>query len=97
MRFVYATRSVFKLEFAIANQREAIPPNADVYAVRDGALTMRHQDGQSFGTMTPEDQHTLQELITQSQKAEVVSMQANRNDGGRLRNRLLRRLQNGDG
>lgn len=94
MRFVYATRPRPKLEFAIANHREAIPPDADVYAVCDGALTIRQLDGQTFETLTQEEQLTLQALITQSQNAEAVGEHGASQDDGNMLSQILRLLLN---
>jgi hypothetical protein len=92
MIFVYATRLLPKLEFGTANKREAIPNEADVYAVCDGALTIRQQDSQAFGTMTLEEQHTLETIITQSQRAEAVRAYPASNGDHDLLSRLRRLL-----
>ena len=90
MRFVYATRPLPKLEFAIANQREAIPEDAEVFAVCDGAMTIRHHEEQSFSTLTDQEQSALEELIVESQTSETSAVA---NDDGLVR-RILRRLLN---
>jgi hypothetical protein len=89
MRFVYATRPLPKLEFAAASQREAIPEDAEVFAVCDGAMTIRQHDEQSFSTLTDQEQSALEGLIAESQISETSS--ANRRDGcvQRLWQRLL--------
>ncbi len=90
MRFVYATRPPPKLEFATANQRDAIPEDAEVFAVCDGAMTIRQHDKQSFSTLTDQEQSALKELIVESQVSEANS--ANTNGQERFARRLLRRL-----
>jgi hypothetical protein len=102
MRFVYATRPLPKLEFATANRREAVPDDAEVYAVCDGALTIRQQNEPALRALTIQEQSALQELIIESQMAEVagISAVANSEDNllrrlfGRLFNSLLQRLLN---
>jgi hypothetical protein len=90
MRFVYATRPLPQLEFATASQREAIPEEAAVFAVCDGAMTIRHRDETTFSTLTDEEQAALEELITASQTSEM----AGRTDDEGLIRGLLRRLLN---
>lgn len=70
MRFVYATRPLPKLEFATASHREAIPEKAEVFAVCDGAMTIRQHNEQSFSTLTDLEQSALEELIAESQISE---------------------------
>jgi hypothetical protein len=94
MRFIYATRPSLKLEFATTNQREAIPTDADVYAVCDGALTIRQQDDNALETMSQQEQLTLEELITQSQRDEAVRPCSTLNDRRNLLSRILHRLLN---
>ena len=91
MRFVYATRPLPKLEFAAVNQREAIPEDAEVFAVCDGAMTIRQHDEQSFSTLTDQEQSALEELIAESQVSETT--RAIGNGDGFVR-RILRRLLN---
>ena len=83
MRFVYATRPPPKLEFATASQREAIPQEAEVFAVCDGAMTIRQHDEQSFSSLSEQEQTALEELIAESQTSET--------NGARTRG-FLRRL-----
>jgi hypothetical protein len=73
MRFVYATRPLPKLEFATVSQREAIPEEAEVFAVCDGAMTIRQHNEQSFSTLTDQEQSALEELIAESQVSEANS------------------------
>jgi len=89
MRFVYATRPLPQLEFAIANQRDAIPEDAEVFAVCDGAMTIRQHDEQTFSSLTDQEQSVLEELIVESQTSETNHAVAN--DDGFVR-RILRRL-----
>lgn|GEM_PF-3002123 len=89
MRFVYATRPLPKLEFATACQREAIPEDAEVFAVCDGAMTIRQLDEQTFSSLTDQEQSALEELIVESQTSETNHAVAN--DDGFVR-RILRRL-----
>lgn len=71
MRFVYATRPRPALEFATASQREAIPEDAEVFAVCDGAMTIRQHDEHTFSTLTCQEQSALEELIAASQISEA--------------------------
>jgi len=89
MRFVYATRPLPKLEFAIATRREAVPEDAEVFAVCDGAMTIRQHEGQSCNNLTDQEQSLLEGLIVESQISETTSAIAN--DDGFVQ-RLLRRL-----
>jgi hypothetical protein len=89
MRFVYATRPLPKLEFAIATQREAVPEDAEVFAVCDGAMTIRQHNEQSCNALTDQEQSALEELIVESQTSEATGSVAN--DDGFMR-RVLRRL-----
>jgi hypothetical protein len=91
MRFVYATRPVPKLEFAATTQREAIPADAKVFAVCDGAMTIRQHDEQSFSTLTDKEQLALDELIAESQISEATA--SNKSGVGFFR-RLWGRLLN---
>ena len=72
MRFVYATRPLPKLEFATADQREAIPAEAEVLAVCEGALTIRQQNAQSIRPLSEQEQAALEQLIIESQNSEAA-------------------------
>ena len=93
MRFVYATRPLPSREFATASQRDAIPPDAEVFAVCDGALTIRQAEAESFSTLTVQEQSALQELISEAQTAEVTGNSDIHQSDHPLR-RMLRRLLN---
>ena len=90
MRFVYATRPLPKLEFATANQREAIPEDAEVFAICDGAMTIRQHVEQTFSTLTDQEQSALDDLISESQISEANPAVAKGED--HFARRLLRRL-----
>lgn len=90
MRFVYATRPLPKLEFATANQREAIPEEAEVFAVCDGSMTIRQQDARSSASLTDQEQLALEQLIMESQESEAA--RANTNHQAGLIRRLIVRL-----
>lgn len=92
MRFVYATRPLPKLEFATADQREAIPAEAEVFAVCDGALTIRRQNASSAGSLTDLEQSTLDQLIRESQETEAAHSDPNAHTG--FVRRLIVRLLN---
>jgi hypothetical protein len=94
MRFVYATRPLPSLEFATANKREVIPDDAEVYAVCDGAMTIRQQDEQTFTSLTDEERSTLQALISESQMAEISASRAGTSDQSNPLRRILRRWLN---
>lgn len=81
MRFVYATRPLPKLEFATANQREAIPAEAEVFAVCDGAMTIRQQDARSCASLTDQEQLALEQLIVESQESEAARTHTNAHAG----------------
>jgi hypothetical protein len=66
MRFVYATRPLPKLEFATADRRDALPLDAEVYAVSEGALTIRRQEESVLSPLTAKEQAALEEQITNS-------------------------------
>lgn len=72
MRFIYATRPLPKLEFATADQLEAVPLHAEVLAVCDGAMTIRSDQPKTFSTLTDQEQLALDELIVASQLSEAV-------------------------
>ena len=72
MRFIYATRTLPKLEFAAASQREAVPDEAEIFAVCDGAMTIRQHEEQTFSALTEQEQSALDQLIAQSQIAEAA-------------------------
>ena len=91
MKFIYATRPLPKLEFAAASQRDAIPEDAEVFAVCDGAMTIRRHDEQSFNALTDQEQSMLEELIAESQVCETTGAVGN---GDGLVRRILRRLLN---
>ena len=93
MRFVYATRPLPSLEFATADQRDAIPDDAEVFAVCDGALTIRQAEAESLSALSVQEQSTLQELISEAQTAEVTGNSAINQTDNPLR-RILRRLLN---
>jgi hypothetical protein len=92
MRFVYATKPLPKLKFATTDHREAIPDEAEVFAVCDGAMTIRQHDEQSFSTLTDQEQSALEELIAESQTWEAGAKAIN--GQGHFVRRLLRRLLN---
>ncbi len=91
MRFVYATRPLPKLEFAATTERESIPADARVFAVCDGAMTIRQPDEQSFSALTDQEQSILEELIVESQVCETTGAAGN---GDGFVRRILRRLLN---
>jgi hypothetical protein len=72
MRFIYATRPLPKLEFATADQLEAIPLHAEVLAVCDGAMTIRTNHSKTFDSLTDEEQLALDELIVTTQISEAA-------------------------
>ena len=75
MRFIYATRPLPKLEFATADQLEAVPRHAEVLAVCDGAMTIRSNHPKTFSTfstLTDQEQLALDELIVESQISEAA-------------------------
>jgi len=67
------------LEFATANQLEAVPLEAEVLAVCDGAMTIRQSDS-SFGSLTDEEQAALDELVADSQVTETTAATTNRKE-----------------
>jgi hypothetical protein len=92
MRFIYGMGSAREREFEVALRRESVPEGAEVYAVCDGALTIHRLDEQTFVQLTDQEYFMLQELITESERAEssghsIVSF----GDSGLLR-RLVRRV-----
>jgi hypothetical protein len=93
MRFVYATRPLPSLEFGTASQRDGIPDDAEVFAVCDGAMTIRQQGEQTVTSLTDEERSTLQALISEAQTAEVTGNSAIHQSDNPLR-RIMRRLLN---
>src|SRR5262245_13112394 len=85
MIFVYANRLLPRLEFAITSQREAIPDGAEVFAVCDGALTIRH-GAEANETLTPQEQTALDKLIAAAQLFEA-------NSSSRHQHSLIHRLR----
>jgi len=71
MRFIYATRPLPKLEFATADQLDAVPSHAEVLAVCDGAMTIRSNDTKT-SKLTGQEQLALDELIAESQTSEAA-------------------------
>ena len=92
MRFVYAMRPLPKLEFATADQREAIPAEAEVLAVCDGALTIRQQNANAARSLSDVEQLTLDQLIRESQESEAARAHPNAHNG--FVRRLIVRLLN---
>jgi hypothetical protein len=92
MRFIYATRPQPRLEFAVAKQREAMPTDAEVYAMCDRALTIRQQN--KVGQLTVAEQSMLNALIAASQQAEEVEVQRLSTGEQHLVRRIWRRLFN---
>jgi len=92
MRFVYATRSLPQLQFATATRRERIPDDAEVYAVCDGALTIRQPDQDALSKLTVHEHSVLQELITESQRAEFAAARTVIIAGENPLRRILHRL-----
>ena len=91
MRFVYATRPLPKLEFATTCRREGIPEDAEVFAVCDGAMTIRQHDEQTFSTLSDQEQSALEDLIVESQMSETTTAVGN---GDGFVRRILRHLLN---
>jgi hypothetical protein len=85
MKFIYAKRPRPQIEFGTASQLDAVPLDAEVLAVCDGALTIR---GRSIGSsvLTNQERSALEELITQSEALESAAATVIGDD------RLLRRL-----
>lgn len=81
------------IQFAAASQREANPEDAEVFAVCDGAMTIRQHDEQSFSTLTDQEHSALEELIAESQISEAATRAAT-NGQDLFVPRLLRRLLN---
>jgi len=84
MKFIYAKRPLPQIEFGTASQLDAVPLDAEVLAVCDGALTIR---GQAMGSsvLTDQERSALEALIIQSEVSESAASTVSRND------RLLRR------
>jgi hypothetical protein len=78
MRFIYAKRPQPQLEFGAVSQLDAVPLDAEVLVVCDGALTIRGQAvGSSF--LTNQERLALEALITQSQVSESAASTVSRN------------------
>lgn len=91
MRFVYATRPLPQLEFATADERETIPDDAEVFAVCDGAMTIRRQHEAPDSLLTDQERSALEETIAEIQISESARAAVTRNHNGFLR-RLFSRL-----
>jgi hypothetical protein len=91
MRFIYATRPIPKLDFATADQLDAVPLGAEVVAVCDGAMTIRRDHCQSLSTLSDQEQTALDELILESQAAEAAVRVCKTHEAGFFV-RLFRRL-----
>jgi len=87
MKFIYAKHPQPQIEFGTASQLDAVPLDAEVLAVCDGAMTIR---GQAIGSsvLTNQERSALEALINQSEASESAAVTVNRND------RSLRRLIN---
>jgi hypothetical protein len=85
MKFIYAKRPQPQLEFGTASQLDAVPLDAEVLAVCDGALTIRGQ-GPGSSVLTNQERSALEALIIQSEVSESAASTVSRND------RFLRRL-----
>ena len=91
MRFVYATRPLPRLEFGTANELGAVPLDAEVLAVCDGAMTIRPNTYQTFSTLTDQEHSALEDLIVESQMSERTTAVGN---GDGFVRRILRHLLN---
>ena len=87
MKFIYAKRPQPQIEFGTASQLDAVPLDAEVLAVCDGALTIRGQTVDS-SFLTDQERSALEALITRSEASESATSTVSRND------RFLRRLIN---
>ena len=85
MRFVYATRPLPKLEFGIANQLDAVPLDAEVFAVCDGAMTIRRQSAGARTPLTAQEASALEALIADSEGSESAKMTGARDAGSIVR------------
>ena len=91
MRFIYATRPLPRLEFGTTSQREEIPKDAEVFAVCDGAMTIRQHDHPPLRPLNDQEKSALEELIVESQQREAKATTGRQ---ARFVSRLLRRLLN---
>jgi len=87
MKFIYAKRPQPQIEFGTATQLDAVPLDAEVLAVCDGALTIRGR-ALSSSSLTNQERSALEALINQSEASESAAITFSRND------RSLRRLIN---
>jgi len=73
MKFFCSPRQLSQLQFAATSQREALSEDAEVFAVRDGTITIRQQDAEALSPVTDQEQSDLQDHFSQSGQAEVAS------------------------
>jgi hypothetical protein len=92
MRFIYGIGSARDREFEVALRRESVPEGAEVYAVCDGALTIHQLDEQTFVQLTDQEYFMLQELITESERAEAPGASVVSFKDSNLLRRLVRRV-----
>lgn len=63
MQVIYATGQPRLLEFAIAEQRQAVPAGAIVFAICDGDRLVSQLDEYLFAAITDEEYYTYMELL----------------------------------
>ena len=90
MRFIYGVGRPRGLEFGVASRRVAVPEGAELYAICEGAHTVRHLDEQTFAAMTDEEYFTLRELIAEAERAETTCAANSPSHDARPLGRLVR-------
>ena len=93
MRFVYAQRPKPKLEFGIAPQLDAVPLDAEVLAVCDGAMTIRRQSAGARTQLTAQEESALEALIADSESSESSKTTRAGKDEGIVRRWLQRFIE----
>lgn len=93
MRFVYAQRPQPGLEFGIANQLDAVPLDAEVLAVCDGAMTIRQRSAGARTQLTAQEESALEALIADSESSESARITGAGDDGSVVRRWLKRVIE----
>lgn len=71
MKIVYAMCSPRQLDFYLTDRREAVPPDATVFAICTGERTIENQDEDLFAAISDEEYFTLQTMVKEAEQLEA--------------------------
>lgn len=68
MQVIYATGGPRYLDFAVTNNRAAVPANAILLAICTAERTMENLDEDLFSAITDEEYYTFRSLVSEAER-----------------------------